>query len=103
MKNEDNNRISIEFGEGKTWKAAKVIFVKKDCTLGEHYHKIKTERFMLVYGFGTIMMNGKNEIMKIGKVYNVKPDYMHTFHFRKDAVMVGLMTEKFNPKDDYED
>jgi hypothetical protein len=50
---EDDRRIltSIPYKEGEI----KIIVAKKDCVLGNHYHKIKTEEFRLVDGVAELL------------------------------------------------
>lgn len=100
MIHEDERRILED------WPEAKIITAKKDCELGNHYHKIKTERFILVSGYGRMYLNKndsgyKQEEMIIGKLYTIVPETKHTFFLDKGAVLVGLCSHPFDPEDDY--
>lgn len=102
MIHEDERRILEEWAEGK------VITAKADCTLGNHYHKIKTEKFILVEGFASMTTwstgkTGNTRQMEIGKVYTVKPFTWHGFNLMDGSVMIGLCSEKYNPNDEYQD
>lgn len=83
------------------WPEAKIIEVKQDCVLGNHYHKIKTERFILVAGKGLMVVDGVSTVMEIGKMYTVLPLQFHTFVIDMGSVLVGLCSHVFDPKDDY--
>ncbi len=82
---------------------AKLIEVKKDTVIGKHFHKKKTEKFILSEGFGTLYLGTPSEIipMQIGKVYNVKPGQYHEFHLTRGSVMIGLNSLPYDPSDDY--
>lgn len=96
MIHEDDRRILED------WPEAKTITAKTNCTLGNHYHKIKTERFVLVEGRGIIFIWGSMPMdMEIGKLYTVMPEQNHTFHLEKGAVLIGLCSHIFDPTDDY--
>lgn len=83
------------------WPEAKIITAKKDCILGNHYHKIKTEKFILSYGKATITVNGNSEEMIRGALYPVYPGEDHSFLLQKGSVLIGLCSHAFNPDDDY--
>ena|ERR1043165_1572480 len=99
MIHEDDRRILED------WPEAKTITAKEDCVLGNHYHKIKTEKFILVEGEGelelTTSIGSMKRKLKLGSLYVVMPYQQHTFHLKKGAVLIGLCSEKFDPSDDY--
>jgi len=83
------------------WPEAKIITAKKDCILGNHYHKIKTEKFILITGKGVITVNGVADEMIKGNLYTIYPDQMHSFNLAEDSVLIGLCSHPFDPNDDY--
>ena len=85
----------------RTFPEAKLIIVKKDCTLGAHYHAKKTELFILSEGSGTIVLEAEATPMEIGRVYAVNPGTLHTFKLRAGSVLVGLNSHAYDPSDDY--
>ena len=100
MIHEDERRILED------WPEAKIITAKKDCELGNHYHKIKTERFVLVSGSATMYLNKSDrgyvpERMERGILYTVEPETKHTFFLEKGSVLIGLCSHMFDPNDDY--
>lgn len=102
MIHEDERRILESFPE------AKIIKVKQDCVIGEHYHKIKTEQFILCEGkcklivanTEGIKMAGKM-VMKKGHLYIIPPNTYHEFHIEKDSVLIGINSHPYDPTDDY--
>ena len=100
MIHEDERRILED------WPEAKIITAKVDCELGNHYHKIKTERFVLVKGSARMHLNINDngytaERMLSGKLYTVEPGTKHTFFLDKGSVLVGICSHPFDPTDDY--
>lgn len=99
MIHEDERRILED------WPEAKVITAKQDCILGDHYHKIKTEKFILVHGNATLIYsydsgNGQKPMQK-GVIYTVEPNVRHTFLLTAESVLVGLCSHPYDPTDDY--
>ena len=93
---EDHRRRLHSFPE------AKLLEIKEDCTIGNHYHKIKTEKFILCKGEATLLIkDGETTPMQIGKIYTVLPEQHHTFNIKASSVLVGLNSMPFDPKDDY--
>jgi D-lyxose ketol-isomerase len=95
MIHEDERRILDD------WPEAKIITAKQDCVLGDHYHKVKTERFILTTGSAWIKINVLAEEMEIGTVYEVKPFERHSFELTKGSVLIGLCSHPYDPSDDY--
>lgn len=91
IKHEDDRRILESFPE------AKVITAKVDCEIGNHFHKIKTEMFIL--SSGECLLNG--DVMEIGKIYVVPPGVNHSFKIAKDSVLVGINSHPYDGSDDY--
>lgn len=102
MIHEDERRILESFPE------AKIIKVKQDTIIGQHYHKIKTERFILVEGECEFAIQTVNGVMRhgklsmvIGKLYIIHPNTYHEFHIKKDSVLIGINSHPYDPTDDY--
>ena len=93
---EDHRRRLHSFPE------AKLLEIKEDCTIGEHYHKVKTEKFILCEGHAELIIKGMDaQPMEIGKIYTVLPKQHHTFDVKAGSVLVGLNSMPYDPKDDY--
>lgn len=91
----DARRVLVSYPE------AKVITALVDTEIGGHFHKIKTERFVLVSGEGH-MTRGAAEIrMPIGSLYTIEPGVYHAFRLTAGSVLVGLNSEPYDASDDY--
>jgi quercetin dioxygenase-like cupin family protein len=95
MTHEDERRVL------ESWQEAKIITAKENCVLGDHYHKVKTEKFILSSGSATIRRDGTLEIMEIGKIETVEPNVRHSFKLTKGSVLIGLCSHPYDSSDDY--
>lgn len=102
MIHEDERRILESFPE------AKIIKVKQDCVIGEHYHKIKTEQFILCEGKCKLIMLttdlvgfGRSVKMKIGELFVIPPGIYHEFHISAESVLIGINSHPYDKSDDY--
>lgn len=94
--NEDSRRKLTSFPEGK------LLEIKENCVVGNHYHKIKTEYFVLCEGGECEMMvNDVKIIMEVGVLYTIEPFAYHSFHIKKGSVLMGLCSHPFDHEDDY--
>lgn len=101
MVHTDERRTLIDWGEG-SWKTCKTIIAHKDCEIGNHYHKIKHERFYLASG--SVYYTLGNDAMQPfapGDTVDVPPETFHTFWLKKGSVMIGLCSELYDPSDDF--
>lgn len=98
---EDDRRKLIDWSEG-SFKACKVLVTKKECTVGDHYHRNKDEHFLLVSGMALAVEIG-NEIgfnWKSPCVFHVPRGTYHRFRFSAGSILVGVTTEEFDPADE---
>lgn len=99
MIHEDDRRILED------WPEAKFITAKQDCTVGNHYHKIKTEKFIVISGNVTMIIStvigDVEKKMKVGKMYVIDPGVKHSFRMVKDSVLLGVCSHPYDPTDDY--
>lgn len=96
MIHSDERRTLEDFPEGK------LITAKDKCFLGNHYHKIKTEKFILVKGEGKVSLNDDHPSkLRIGEMITVYPTVMHWFSLTPGSVMIGLCSHPYDPTDDY--
>ncbi len=98
----DGRRTLIEFIQDTSIRTAKVIYVKEDSFLGNHYHKKKEDIFFLVKGSGTYTLDGKQELFKAGDTVLVKPGVKHTFYLIKDSILLEASTTPYDKEDEYE-
>jgi len=99
---DDDRRMLFEYGNGTNWKVSKILIAKKDCVVGKHYHKKKTEMFFLIKGKISYCMIGDKvttNIIPYTKILINKNIY-HEFHLTKGSILIGLCDKFFDPKDE---
>lgn len=89
----------------ETFPEAKVITVKRDATIGGHYHALKDEHFILSEGIGRMIL-GEGPAstlthMQIGRIYTVPAGTPHWFELKAGAKLVGLNSRAYDQSDDY--
>jgi hypothetical protein len=102
---DDSRRSLYEFGQGE-WKCAKYLEIKEDSVIGDHYHKLKDEYFLLVSGEieELIMNDGIGPVMK-----SIRPPFAfavprwtyHKFKVKAGSILIGLQSELYDKTDDY--
>lgn len=95
MIHQDERRILESYPE------AKIITALKDTVIGSHYHKIKTERFILVSGECEMLMESDRFEMPIGQMFTVLPGIFHSFKIKKGSILVGINSHPYDSSDDY--
>lgn len=94
MIHEDDRRILEDFAEGK------ILTLKKDATVGKHYHNVKQEIFYLVKGGGTMVLDGVESEFKLNEPVVIEPGIRHEFHLKAGSVLLGFCSHPYNPADD---
>jgi mannose-6-phosphate isomerase-like protein (cupin superfamily) len=98
---EDNRRKLSEFGNGGTWKVCKVLEIKEESWIGNHYHKKKDEMFLLMDGCGTFVIGESTEVRFAPYSVLVSAGTYHAFKLERGSVLICLASEEHDPKDDY--
>jgi oxalate decarboxylase/phosphoglucose isomerase-like protein (cupin superfamily) len=106
FKHEDDRRSLIEW-DTRQWPVVKIVTAKCDCGVGDHYHKNKDERFLLIRG-SCVAFIGKPR--GEGTIYNSDNGHVefdvprgkyHLFSLTKGSILLGLASEPFDPADDF--
>ena len=98
---EDERRKLSEFGNGANWKVCKVLEAKQACFVGNHYHKLKDEMFVLLSGSGTFVVEKETIVEFAPYSVLVKRGQYHSFFLKKGSILLGLASELHDPSDDY--
>jgi quercetin dioxygenase-like cupin family protein len=73
-----------------------ILEIKKGHTFGGHYHKTRTEFFLIIKG--ALELNGKEMLNEYDWVI-IEPGDMHTFYAWKPTIAIELLSEPFDEKD----
>lgn len=98
---EDTRRRLIEL-DGGTFKVCKALVAKDRCVVGDHYHRLKDESFLLLSGKAVYVVIGGETWGNIAAPYewHVPRGTYHRFEFTSGSVLIGVGTEPFDPADE---
>lgn len=80
---------------------AKYIQVHMDSRIGDHFHKLKDECFLLYKGEGVVNLDGLGTYVEAPSIINVPRGTSHIFILEQGSVLIGLASEEHDPADDY--
>jgi mannose-6-phosphate isomerase-like protein (cupin superfamily) len=101
MIHEDNRRVLFDFSQG-LWKSLKVVYVKDETPIGNHYHKNKDEVFFLAMGEFRELRLGETTQYNIEAPYvvHVPAGTFHKFVCDPGSIIFGGASELFDPTDE---
>ena len=102
-RHDDERRILTEWIKDFPIRSCKVVEAKKDCIVGNHYHKNKDEIFYLLKGSGEVELDGLSEILQIGDIIYIPANQKHAFELTKGSILLGAATKPYDPNDEYKD
>jgi N-acetylneuraminate synthase len=76
----------------ETLYSKKVIALLKNQQHPEHYHKIKTETFVVVAGSMTLVVDGVSHLLKKNETFTVKPYEKHSFSTTEGVIFEEIAT-----------
>jgi len=100
MKHEDNRRILTEWIANFPITTVKILEVKEDCELGNHYHNIKQDFFYLLKGMGTYRIGDVYGEISEGQSLTALPKEAHTFYLTKGSILLEASTTPYNKNDE---
>jgi hypothetical protein len=88
------------------WKCAKYVEVNEDSEIGNHYHLLKDECFLLVdREISELYLEDREEPaerdINAPYVINVPRGLYHKFKIKAGSRLIGLMSEHYNQHDDH--
>jgi mannose-6-phosphate isomerase-like protein (cupin superfamily) len=98
---EDERRIMAEYIEDIPMRSSKVIFMKKDAEVGNHWHELKDEVFFLLKGSGTYKLDGKVKDFKEGDCIFVKRGTTHTLNLKQGSIVLESSTMPYTKQDEH--
>jgi len=99
-KHEDDRRTLYEWVKDSPISTCKVIEVKKDSELGNHYHKYKIDRFFLLKGSGTYTIGASTGKLEEGAAYKADKRVPHTFYLKKGSILLEASSTPYDKKDE---
>ena len=95
---EDDRRKLIEWSGGKVSKA---LIAKNGCIVGNHYHRNKEEKFLLLLGTGYVSIGmDAAKFVEAPVEFTVPPNTYHEFVLSEGSILLGVCSEEFDPADE---
>ena len=100
-KHEDDRRTLIEWVKDFPIRTCKVLVMKKDGELGNHYHRRKVDIFYLLRGSGEYKI-GKDDWQEFNEGDCLMAEIFkpHSFKLKKDSILLEASSKSFDPKDE---
>jgi len=99
-KHEDNRRTLTEWIANFPITTIKILEVKEECELGNHYHKLKQDFFYLLKGKGTYVIGNEHGEIKVGDSLTARPFEVHTFFLKKGSILLEASTTPYDKEDE---
>ncbi len=107
IKHEDIRRVLIEYVSDSEIRRCKVIEIKEDSVLGNHYHRKTDSFFYLLRGNGTYdiwdfdnKLDGENGDFLEGECIFVPRNVVHTFKLLKGSIMLETASQPYDKEDE---
>jgi len=81
---------------------SKFLILNKQCRCSYHYHKIKTETFIILSGLVLLNLNGENKLLNPGEKITINPLDKHFFLGLQNSLIQEISTHHEN-SDSYRD
>lgn len=95
---EDDRRKLIEWSGGKVSKA---LIAKSECIVGDHHHRNKEERFLLLTGSAILAIGETAPYLENAPYeFTVPPNTYHRFLLKQGSILLGVCSEEFDPNDE---
>lgn len=99
-KHEDNRRILTEWIADFPITTCKVIEMKVDGVVGNHYHNVKQDFFFLLKGSGVYTIGESVGDMCEGMVLTAYPKEPHSFELKAGSILLEASTTPYNKADE---
>jgi len=100
--NDDSRRILIEWISNEPFCSAKAVVAKTSALIGNHYHREKNEKFLLLAGKAKRVVIGDVERVNIlaPEVFDVPKGTHHSFELEPDSILLGVADKPHDTNDE---
>ncbi len=99
-KHEDSRRTLTEWISDAPIRMCKVIEVKEDSVLGNHYHEKKEDYFYLLKGSGSWKIGEESGELKEGDCLHAGLGVPHTFTLKAGSILLESSTTPYDKEDE---
>lgn len=100
IKHEDNRRVLTEWIANFPITTIKILETKKDCELGNHYHRVKQDFFYLLKGKGNFSIGNRYGKFCAGETLTALPLEPHTIFLKKGSILLEASTTPYDKEDE---
>lgn len=101
VKHEDYRRSLVEYISDFPIRTSKILTMKEDSAVGNHYHKLKDDVFFLLKGSGTMVLDNRATDFSAGDCILVKAGTSHSFLLKKGSILIESSTTPYDKSDEY--
>lgn len=101
VRHEDDRRILVEFIQDMPIRSCKVITMKQDGVIGNHYHENKYEVFYVLQGEGHIVLDSKIIELRSGDRIEIPTHSEHTFFLKGGSILLEASSMPYDPEDEH--
>lgn len=100
--NDDDRRTLIEWIANEPFCMVKVITVKSSEPIGNHYHRYKNEKFLLLTGRAISIQVGDDIKLNVDAPvsFDVPKGVYHRFQFEPGSILLGVADKPHDPDDE---
>lgn len=99
-KHEDDRRKLVEWISDFPIRSCKVLEMKQDGVLGNHYHNNKVDTFYLLKGNGTYQIGEEHGHLVEGGCYRAEKGVPHSFFLTAGSILLEASTTPYDKKDE---
>ena len=100
IKHEDDRRILTEWISDFPIRCCKVLEMKQDGALGNHYHKNKVDTFYLLKGGGTYQIGDTQGHLIEGGCYRAENNIPHSFSLKAGSILLEASSTPYDKEDE---
>lgn len=99
-KHEDHRRILTEWIADYPIRCCKVIEMKEDGEVGNHYHNEKVDTFYLLKGAGSYIIGDQYDFIREGDCLRAEKGETHMFFLMKGSILLEASSTPYNKEDE---
>lgn len=99
-KHEDDRRVLTEWIADQPIRCCKVLIMKEDGRVGQHYHNNKVDTFYLLEGRGEYKIGDEEGQLVKGGCYRAEKGIPHTFYLRKGSILLEASSTPYDKTDE---
>lgn len=99
---DDERRTLIEWIANEPFCMSKVVIAKSTKAIGDHFHRHKNEKFLLIKGKArrVILGNKQEKNVPSPRIFDVPRGLYHLFELEPGSILIGVADKPHDPDDE---